>query len=330
MDIFNSLKNSFFKIADGNFEDYALDLFQIQVKNNKIYNNYIRQLKVIPSEVRNVSDIPFLPIEFFKHFDIKSGGWEVAVTFESSGTTDANPSRHLLPELGFYHRVTTTAFEQQYGPLKDFAILALLPSYVERGNSSLVAMVNHFVQKSNSEYSGYYLENQRDLLDQINDLKDWSGQILLIGVSFALMDFAEKMHLSAPPNMIIMETGGMKGRRKELTREDLHSRLKQAFGVRGVHSEYGMTELLSQAYSKEEGEFYAPPWMRVVIRDILDPFQLGLRHATGGINVIDLANLHSCAFIETRDLGVSMDNRRFKVLGRMDNSDLRGCNLMVD
>lgn len=329
MDVFESLNYRFSQIDSCNFQEYALDLFQFQVNNNKIYQEYVAHLSVDPAGIKEIHQIPFLPIEFFKNYNVKSGNWEETLFFESSGTSQGKPSRHLLPNLDLYHQVSISAFEQQYGPLDNFHILALLPSYLERDNSSLVSMVAHFIQKSNSTHSGFYLHNPQELIEKMSTLTDSSRKILLIGVSFALLDLAEKFDSLRLPDLIIMETGGMKGRRLEITREDLHERLQKGFGVDRVHSEYGMTEILSQAYSRGKGEFITPPWMRVIVRDIYDPFQLGLERDAGGINIVDLANLYSCAFIETQDIGVSLDRNRFKVLGRMDNSDVRGCNLMV-
>ena len=328
MDIFKSLKSTLFDITPSTFNNHAIQLFRFQLDQNIIYRQYVDSLGIDPAKVTDFREIPFLPIQLFKQHSIKSGNWEPEVTFESSGTTSSNTSSHSLQEVAYYHRVSATAFERIYGPLSEYHILALLPSYLERSNSSLVAMVEHFIARSGSSESGFYLDNQSELMAKLDSLAGTSRRILLIGVSFALLDLAQSIQ-PGNQDLIVMETGGMKGRREELTREDLHQRLSEGFGVHQIHSEYGMTELLSQAYSRGGGVFETPPWMRVLIRDIYDPFQVGLTDQTGAMNIIDLANVHSCAFIETQDLG-RVDGTNFQVLGRVDNSDLRGCNLLLN
>jgi len=323
---FKSFKHRLLNLDVKNFDSLALDVFQWQASHNPIYQKYLSYLNISPDNVKNLAEIPFLPISFFKNHEIKCGKWEHELVFESSGTTGQERSKHFVKDLSFYHKVSENIFEKQYGSLKDFVILALLPSYLERGNSSLVYMVEHFMQLADSE-SGFYLNDLSTLKEKLADLKSLGKKILLIGVSFALLDFAEKYRGSLE-GVIVMETGGMKGRRKEMIRSDLHKILTDAFEVDKIHSEYGMTELLSQAYSHGDGLFTTPPWMKVVLRDLNDPFDLGKR-SIGGINVIDLANIYSCSFIETQDMGTMNKNGTFEVLGRIDNSEIRGCNLLV-
>ncbi|MFW6222832.1 MAG: acyl transferase [Bacteroidota bacterium] len=270
-----------------------------------------------------------MPISLFKSHKVIVGEEDEAeLVFTSSGTTGSNTSRHFVKKKTVYEESFINAFEWFYGNIEDYCILALLPSYFEQKGSSLIYMVSELIQRSGHESSGFYLDYTSRLREVLIRLDRQEKKVLLIGVSFALLDLVEQFHFSLS-NTIIMETGGMKGRRKELVREELHDRLKKGFGVDNIHSEYGMTELLSQAYAKKDGRFYPPPWMKVLIRDINDPFTLLDAGSTGGINVIDMANIHSCPFIETMDLGRVFDDGSFEVLGRFDNSDIRGCNLMV-
>ena len=310
------------------FEALALEIFLFQFQNNPVYRTYCDHLKKSPSTVNSVDDIPFLPIEFFKTRQVISSNEVPAIVFESSGTTSSNPSKHFVTDIGLYQQSFLKGFNNFYGPPEDYCILALLPSYLEREGSSLVYMVNDLIQQSNHPNSGFYLNNLNDLKDRLNQLQNERTKTLLIGVSFALMDLAEQFPMSLK-NVTIMETGGMKGRRQELIREELHTILKKAFNVSSIHSEYGMTELLSQAYSTGNGLFKCPPWMKIVTRDTEDPLSPQSHGKTGGINVIDLANVHSCSFIATQDLGKTHPNGTFEVLGRFDNSDIRGCNLMA-
>ncbi|MBO0321337.1 acyl transferase [Muricauda sp. CAU 1633] len=310
------------------FEEVTLQIFQFQYKNNPVYKAYCDHLKKSPSNVANTTDIPFLPIEFFKTQQITSTHKKAETIFESSGTTQTSVSKHFVPDLKLYEQSFLQGFTTFYGPVEDYCILALLPSYLEREGSSLVYMVNELVSRSNHPDSGFHLHNLAELHQKLITLEKKQIKTLLIGVSFALLDLAEQ---SPTPlkNTIVMETGGMKGRRKELIREELHHILKKAFGVPKIHSEYGMTELLSQAYSQGDGIFRTPPWMKIITRDTEDPLSLQTHGKTGGINIIDLANVYSCAFIATQDLGKTYSNGFFEVLGRFDSSDIRGCNLMA-
>ncbi len=322
----NSFQTNVFHINNQNFEQSALELFLYQYKNNSIYRQYVQFLNVNPSEVNNVSKIPFLPIQFFKNHPVKTGEFVPEHVFESSGTTGTT-SKHYIQNLGFYKSICSHIFRSFFGPINKSVIMGLLPSYLERDNSSLVYMVNHFIEESNMQQSGFFLSDTKSLIDNLELLEKQGITVFLFGVTFALLDVANNYNLNLK-NLHILETGGMKGRGKELIREELHKKLKSSFHTELVFSEYGMTELLSQAYQLKDGLFHAPPWMRVLIRDIHDPFSLVENGKTGGINVIDLANVHSCAFIETEDLGMALSGG-FNVLGRHDNSDLRGCNLLL-
>lgn len=326
MKALNSFQTNVFQINNQNFDQHALELFIFQYKNNSIYRDYVQYIQVNPFEVNEVSKIPCLPIQFFKSHQVKSGDFVPEHVFESSGTTGTT-SKHYIQNLHFYQKISSQIFQTFFGPIHHSIVVGLLPSYLERDNSSLVYMVNHFIEESHNQQSGFYLNNQNTLKQNL-ELMDQNGlPIFLFGVTFALLEFAEKYMLDAK-NLHIIETGGMKGRGRELIREELHQKLKSAFHTDHVFSEYGMTELLSQAYLLNDGLFHTPPWMRVMIRDIHDPFSLVENGKTGGINVIDLANVHSCAFIETEDLGMARPGG-FNVLGRHDNSDLRGCNLLL-
>lgn len=317
-----------FKIqSENDFDALALEVFRFQFENNPVYRSYCDLLYKHPADITKIVDIPFLPIEFFKSKKIVSSVNEPQMVFTSSGTTGSQVSKHYLTDLNLYEDSFTQTFEHFYGNIEEYVIIGLLPSYLEREGSSLIYMVNHFVKKSKHPESGFYLNQMDELAEKLTTLDSSGKKVLLIGVSFALLDLVEK-HSFNLKNTLIMETGGMKGRRKELIRSELHNVLNKGFGVQTIHSEYGMTELLSQAYSKGDGVFECPPWMRVLTRDTEDPLSL-VENQTGGINIIDLANVNSCSFIATQDLGKVNSNGNFVVLGRFDNSDIRGCNLMV-
>ena len=341
------LRSRILTVGKADFASVALDVFRYQARYNPIYARYLFHLNVRPEAVTVLEQIPFMPIGFFRNHRILTHAHEVSaeeswndIVFASSGTTGASTSRHVLRDRDLYEQVSQRIFQETYGPLSRFHILALLPSYLERNNSSLVYMVQRFIEKAGSSESGFFLHDTDRLTHTIRRLAAQSDRrILLIGVTFALLDYAESgtdvSFLRQLPDLIVMETGGMKGRRRELLREEVHAILTQRMGVSAIHSEYGMTELLSQAYSTGEGVFRPSPTLWVLLRDLNDPFTI-LRRSTGGrlhggINVIDLANLDSCSFIETQDLG-RYDDRQpggFQVIGRFDNADLRGCNLMV-
>lgn len=310
------------------FHKMAMKIFRYQYEHNEVYQKYCALVKKTPSNVKHITEIPFLPIEFFKSKKIVSNLNKEQAIFTSSGTTGQITSKHYVTDLGFYEYSFRNAFSKFYGNIEDYAILALLPSYLEREGSSLIYMIKDLIEGSNHVDSGFYLNNYEELVNKLRDLENEGQNVLLIGVTYALLDLIENFEFNLN-NTIVMETGGMKGRRKEMIREELHSLLKKGFGVNEIHSEYGMTELLSQAYSLGNGIFECPPWMDVLIRETEDPFTLVTTGKTGGINVIDLANFNSCSFIQTQDLGRKFDNFSFEVLGRFDNSDIRGCNLMV-
>ncbi|MGX7667556.1 LuxE/PaaK family acyltransferase [Flavobacterium pedocola] len=310
------------------FEKLTLKVFRYQYDNNTVYRNFCELLKKDKTNVKSLTEIPFLPIQFFKSHDVLSTAEPVQITFTSSGTTGMATSRHLVTDLDFYNESFRLAFSQFYGNIEDYVVLALLPSYLEREGSSLIYMVEDLIERSNQPDSGFYLHNYDELIQKLTEL-DSSGQnVLLIGVTYALLDLIELQNFQLK-NTIIMETGGMKGKRREIIREELHEILCKGFGVSEIHSEYGMTELLSQAYSLGEGIFECPPWMEILIRDTEDALSYVAEGKTGGINVIDLANVNSCSFIATQDLGKKYPNHSFEVLGRFDHSDIRGCNLMV-
>lgn len=314
--------------SDAQFEALALEVFRFQFESNSVYRSFCDLLYKHPSDVKTIEGIPFLPIQFFKSHDVLSSNDAIEKTFTSSGTTGSVTSKHLVTDLNQYKASYTKGFQSFYGNVEDYVILALLPSYLERDGSSLIYMVNDLMQQSNHPESGFYLKNLDELAQKLHQLETKKQKTLLIGVSFALLDLVErfKFHLK---HTTIMETGGMKGRRKEIIRQELHHILKTGFGVDKIHSEYGMTELLSQAYSKGDGIFECPPWMKILTRDTEDALSLQKPNKTGGINVIDLANVNSCAFIATQDLGKVYDNGEFEIIGRFDNSDIRGCNLMA-
>jgi phenylacetate-coenzyme A ligase PaaK-like adenylate-forming protein len=311
------------------FEKEALEIFRFQAANNLVYQQWLLSLKTKPENISTIQQIPFLPIEFFKSQTIFCEQLNSDATcFTSSATTSQTPAKHYVNDISIYETSFLKGFELFYGSVNQYCILALLPNYLQRQGSSLVYMVDYLIKKGNHIESGFYLDNVNDLKQKINQLKKQKEKVLLIGVSYALLDLCE-LEIELNENFIVMETGGMKGRRKEMIKEELHDTLKKGLGVKNIHSEYGMTELLSQAYSKGNGIFETPPWMRFLIRDIDDPFQLQQQGKTGGINVIDLANINSCSFIATQDLGKLNKNNQLELMGRFDHSDVRGCNLMV-
>ena len=316
-----------FNVQTADFETLALDIFRFQYNHNPVYHQYVKALSIVGDDVITISRIPFLPIQFFKTHAVKTTSFEPAVVFESSGTTQTLNSRHFVKDTGLYRQSFLQAWQQFYGPVEDWCIIGLLPSYLERGNSSLVYMASELVRLSRHTDSGFYLYEHEKLQQVLKGLEKAGQKTLLIGVTFALLDFAEKYPLPLH-NTIVMETGGMKGRREEMTRQEVHAILKNAFQLSAIHSEYGMTELLSQAYSAGEGIFDCPAWMKVVVRQEDDPFDIRLS-GTGVINIIDLANIYSCSFIATDDIGKLDVSGQFEVQGRMDNSDIRGCSLMV-
>lgn len=324
-----ALEEKLFSVqSNSDFEEAALAVFNFQFKNVPVYRKFCNLLNVAPQQIKSIRQIPFLPIEFFKSHQVLVENCSTEKIFTSSGTTGTKTSKHYIYSLKVYEQAFRKAFKQFYGALEDYVVLALLPAYLERKGSSLIYMVNDFIKQSKYAESGFYL-NEYEVLSQ--QLKEWDRagkKILLIGVSFALLDLIETESFTLK-NTIIMETGGMKGRRKELTRQELHAKLTQGFGVNKIHSEYGMTELLSQAYSLKDGIFSCPSTMQVLIREPQDPLQILPEHKNGGINIIDLANLYSCSFIATQDLGKKINSHEFEVLGRFDHSDVRGCNLMV-
>ncbi len=325
----NSSPADFFSIKDdAAFEKAALNVFYHQAENCKVYKDFIHYLGVKPESITSYLQIPFLPIGFFKSHQVLSTDQVPEITFSSSGTTGQLQSKHLVSDVKIYEDSFNLAFEQFYGPIKNTCLLALLPSYLERDGSSLIYMVDSLLKQSEHEDSGYFLHDLAQLHATLTKLQANRTPTILIGVTYALLDFVEQFELNFP-ELIVMETGGMKGKRKELVREELHSILSKGFGVAKIHSEYGMTELLSQAYSNGDGIFNCPPWMKILLRDTYDPLMLVSTKQTGGINVIDLANINSCSFIATQDLGKTYPNGSFEVLGRFDNADIRGCNLLV-
>jgi hypothetical protein len=346
LETFESFEEVLYDVNERSFDEIALKLFHFQAKHNPVYSRYIGFLGVNPALVDDPDHIPFLPVTFFKTHAIKTGNWQAEIVFTSSGTTGMAPgdktgansrqggSRHEVQSLRFYLDNAARCFSFFYGNPYEYTILALLPSYVERGGSSLIAMIEDFIGRGHSKQAGFYHKSHEALVQALGDLRN--NKVILWGVTYALLDLADEYDIDLSA-VIVMETGGMKGRRKEITRAELHDYLGRRFHVPAVHSEYGMTELMSQAYSTGDGLFRCPPWMRVVLRDPEDPRDVSRIHSRGGINIIDLANFRTCAFIETQDLGKTGppigghgQNGGFEVLGRMDNSDIRGCNLLVE
>ncbi len=314
--------------TDEEFEKNALEIFWFQYQQCKVYSDFVKNLGIEIREIKSIAQIPFLPIEFFKSRKVICGDVEPTIVFSSSGTTGMVQSQHFVSDIRLYEKSFTKGFNQFYGSIDQYNILALLPSYQEREGSSLIYMVDALIRESGKNLSGYFLNNHQELFQTLTVLQQNSQPVILIGVTYALLDFIETYPLHLP-DLIIMETGGMKGRRKEMIRKELHDTLCNGFGVNSIHSEYGMTELLSQGYSIGNGIFKCPPWMKVLIRDTNDPLSMLPPGQTGGINIIDLANINSCSFIATQDLGKLHPTGMFEVLGRFDNSDIRGCNLLV-
>ncbi|NCU33228.1 MAG: acyl transferase [Candidatus Moranbacteria bacterium] len=325
----NLLKKKIFKInSPEDFNETALVIFRHQVQNNPVYRAYVEQLQIRPERIKTPDQIPFLPIEFFKTHKVYSGSAPPDHFFESSGTTGEIRSRHYYYDLELYEQSFLKNFNGVFGKVDQFAVLGLLPSYLEQKNSSLIFMVNKLIEKSNNPHSGFYLYNYEELAEILLTTEKNEKKVILFGVSFALLDLIEK-HSFNLKNTIVVETGGMKGRKREMIREELHEVLCEGFGLKQVCSEYGMTEMFSQAWSRGEGKFFTPPWLRVVIRDMHDPLSHSSVGESGGINVIDLANIHSCSFIATQDLGRINKDGSYEVLGRFDNAEVRGCNILV-
>lgn len=310
------------------FEEAALDVFHLQYEQNAVYQKFCNLLGKDPLKVMSVREIPFLPIEFFKSQKVLASEDLPQKVFTSSGTTGQQTSKHFVTDISLYEESFRRGFTHFYGPVEDYAILALLPSYLERQGSSLIYMVNDLIERSGNEHSGFFLHDLENLKNKLELLDKQGQKVLLIGVSFALLDLVERFQFNLR-NTVVMETGGMKGRRREMIRAELHETLKKGFGVKEIHSEYGMTELLSQAYSFGNGVFNCPPWMKILIRDAEDALELVSEGKSGGVNVVDLANINSCSFIATQDLGKDLGSQKWEILGRFDNSDIRGCNLMV-
>lgn len=313
---------------EATFNEAALEAFRFQYHEVDIYHDYCSSIQCNPKSVNYYLNIPFLPISFFKTHQVIARNREIQAHFKSSGTTGFNTSNHFIHSTKIYEASFLETFTRFYGNTKNLCILALLPSYLEQGNSSLVYMADKLIKESQHPKSGFYLNNYQELSETLKEVEQQNQPTILLGVTYALLDLAEQ-YPQPLQNTIIMETGGMKGRRKEIVREALHDFLKKQFGVPSIHSEYGMTELLSQGYSQGNGIFKSPPWLKILIRDTYDPFSWVKPQASGGINVIDLANIYSCCFIETGDLGKYINHNEFTILGRFDNSDIRGCNLMV-
>jgi len=322
-------KKQVFSITNNvEFNAVSVQVFRHQAANCTVYNKFIAGLKINPAKVDSMEQIPFLPVEFFKSHAVVSNYNPVEITFSSSGTTGITTSRHIVTDVSWYVESFRRAFQLFYGDITNYTVLALLPSYLERAGSSLIYMAEDLIKQSANPNSGFYLYNYEDLYHQLKKHQQAKKPTLLIGVTFALLDFVEQ-HPIDFPELVVMETGGMKGRRKEMIREELHDILCKGFGVDSIHSEYGMTELLSQAYSKGNGIFNTPPWMRIITRDTNDPMSLITDNKTGGVNIIDLANINSCSFIATQDLGKVFADNSFEILGRFDNADIRGCNLLI-
>ena len=311
------------------FPVIAFEVYQFQFENNLLYQDYCNAVGKTPQVVKKLTDIPFLPISFFKTHRIETTSFDAGLIFKSSGTTGSVTSSHYVKALSIYIKSFSEGFRKFYGDIKDYCIIGLLPSYLERGNSSLVYMVDHLIKESGHEDSGFYLNEFEKLDNTLKRLESAGQKTILIGVTYALLDFGDR-YSQQLSNTIIMETGGMKGKGREMTKAELYGYLKKVFGVSHVHSEYGMTELLSQAYGID-GIMTCPPWMKVFLRDETDPFNIyeNSERATGAINIIDLANLYSCSFIATEDIGRFHSDKTFEILGRMDNSDIRGCSLMA-
>ncbi len=329
MPFITPLIDEIFSVNKDSFDSLTIEIFQYQAQNNPVYSQYLDYLRINTSEVKKVAQIPFLPIELFKNHRIITGNAGPEMIFESSGTTGSIPSRHFITDLAVYRKSIEKGFRHFFGDPADYVFLALLPNYLERKNSSLVYMTQHLMELSGHNDNGFYLYEHEKLAQKIEFLSGDKRKVFFIGVSFALLDFAEQFKPDLS-NAVIMETGGMKGKRKELTRPELHDELKMAFHSDHIMSEYGMAELLSQAYSLKKGIFETPAWMRFMVRDTNDPFCFLENGQTGGLNIIDLANINSCSFIATQDLGKILNDGNTEIMGRFDNSDIRGCSLMYD
>jgi phenylacetate-coenzyme A ligase PaaK-like adenylate-forming protein len=322
-------RNDIFRITDeACFNEVAIEVFQLQYQNNIVYRDFVDALSIDPSAIGNFREIPFLPIAFFKSHDVICGEQEAEIAFLSSGTTGTIRSCHLVPDLSVYRKSILEGFTHVYGALRDCEILALVPSREENPHSSLGFMVELLMSKAHPDEQNYFLHDFSLLSEKIARMKNKQKRTILIGLTSSLLDFSEQFPGNSP-DLIIIETGGMKGKRREMVREELHRELCEKFGVVKIHSEYGMTELLSQSYSTGDGIYSAPRWMKILIRDVNDPLSLLTSGQTGGINVMDLANFNSCSFIATEDLGKIHENNQFEISGRYDKSDIRGCNLMM-
>lgn len=323
-----ALLEKILKVNSNSFDELSMELFRYQFQHNQLYQDFVTLLRLNPKDITIPQQIPFLPISFFKTKVIKTGKWSEELVFKSSGTSGMVQSSHYVFDADLYLQNCLSGFSQFYGSPQNYAVLALLPSYLEREGSSLILMADYFIKMSKHRESGFFLNNMEELADRLKSCMDKGIPVLLLGVSFALLDFAEK-HAMPLENVIVMETGGMKGRRKEILRDELHLILKESFGLDSVHSEYGMTELMSQAYSKGNGLFQCSNSMRIYISDSSDPLSILGADKKGAINIIDLANIDSCAFIATDDIGIVHKDQHFEILGRFDSSDIRGCNLLL-
>lgn len=326
------MENIFSIQSEQDFLKAALETFRYQYENIEIYRKFVDYLKVNPDEINELTKIPFLPIEMFKNHQIVDKNVSADLYFQSSGTTQMNLSKHFIADENIYQESIYKSFEQFIGKPEEFIFLGLLPSYLEKQNSSLIYMVDYLMKKSAKPENGYFLYNHSDLFELLNTLKD--KKVILFGVSFALLDFLDFCNSNAPTlqysnTLTIIETGGMKGRKEEMTKDELLKILQEGFKTDKIYSEYSMTELLSQAYSLGENVYQCPNWMRILVRNAEDPFNYEKEGRTGAINIIDLANIHSCAFIATQDLGKTLPDSKFQVLGRIDHSDIRGCSLLV-
>lgn len=324
----SGLQERIFSLVENNFDAAAMEVFRIQSQHCEVYRSYLGHLGIDSTKITQTSAIPYLPIEFFKQFEIRTGAFCEEVIFSSSSTTGIGVSRHFVKELALYTKTFTQAFDTLVGDHTAYCHLALLPSYLEREGSSLITQVEYFIKHSRHRHSGFYLHNTEELYDRLAKNEEQQIPTVLWGVTFALMDFVEKYSMPLRYAMVI-ETGGMKGRRKEITRAELHAFLKRKFSLNVIGGEYGMTELMSQAYAIQDGIYRTPAWMRVTAREVNDPLGKPITGRHGALNIIDLANLHSCAFIATSDLGIVHADGGFEVQGRMDYSDTRGCNLLV-
>lgn len=326
-----TFEHPFHPFSEVQFSKYAIQLFRFQYENNQVYRTFCDGIHTQADAIRRIEQIPFLPVSFFKTHDVKTTLFDAETIFQSSGTTGMEYSKHHIKSLSLYEKAFLSSFRHFYGDPSDYVFLALLPNYLENKNSSLIYMMNHLIQNSHFKESGFYLYNHQELHEMLNKMKKKGGKTILFGVTYALLDFLESYSLNYP-DLIVFETGGMKGRRKEMVKEEVHALIKEGFCVPSIHSEYGMCELLSQAYSKGENLFSTPPWMKMILRDEKDPIPSNLNSIepkSGAINIIDLANVYSCAFIATEDLGRRAKNGMIEITGRMDSARLRGCNLMV-